>query len=278
MLQRIFILVLTGVIGSYYTYAQSISECDQKSLFSPMPNHEARQCEIKEFDSYSITRNTENGNYESFNVEGEVHKVSYDWKGEWSKRPSNVQIYRNYQNAVEKQGGELLYESGSAYFKLKKSNNTYYIEVFADGSGMYNVTTIKESSMKQDVVYSAQEINKIINQEGQITFYGIYFYTNKATLKTESDNTLKEIANFLKANKGKQVYIVGHTDNTGNHDYNLKLSKERAETVVKTLVNNFGVSASQLTAEGVGELCPVASNNSEKDKALNRRVVMVLKP
>ena len=272
-------LLIAGLltIGSHLSTAQSNSDCEAQSLFSKMPDHEETNCEIKEFDAHDFRKSTADGSYETLTREGQTSEVWYNWTGEWDKRPSKIQIYKNYQNAIEKQGGELLYSGSSAYFRLKKSGETYYLEVNTDGSGMYSVVTLKEASMQQDVVFTAREIGKAIDQDGQITFYGIYFDLNKSTLKPESAGTLKEIAAYLKANTSKQVYMVGHTDNTGAHDYNLKLSKERAQAAVDELINNYGVSAAQLSPDGVGALCPVSNNFTEESRAKNRRVVMVLK-
>ncbi|MCW9094243.1 MAG: OmpA family protein, partial [Ignavibacteriaceae bacterium] len=66
-----------------------------------------------------------------------------------------------------------------------------------------------------------------------------------------------------------------HTDNVGKIDYNMKLSLERAEAVVKTLVEKYGVSQKRLNSYGVGPLAPVSSNETEEGRALNRRVELV---
>jgi outer membrane protein OmpA-like peptidoglycan-associated protein len=68
--------------------------------------------------------------------------------------------------------------------------------------------------------------------------------------------------------------VVGHTDNAGALDHNLKLSADRAEAVVKSLIGR-GIAASRLKAAGVGPYCPVASNHTEEGKAKNRRVELV---
>jgi outer membrane protein OmpA-like peptidoglycan-associated protein len=68
---------------------------------------------------------------------------------------------------------------------------------------------------------------------------------------------------------------VGHTDNTGIFDANMKLSMDRAASVVNALVSQFSVNALRLHACGDGPTSPVASNDNEEDKALNRRVELV---
>jgi OOP family OmpA-OmpF porin len=69
--------------------------------------------------------------------------------------------------------------------------------------------------------------------------------------------------------------VVGHTDSVGKIDYNMQLSNARAEAVVKTLITKYGVSQNRLDSYGVGPLAPVASNETEEGRALNRRVELV---
>lgn len=271
------LLVLVIMTSTYVSQAQSDTDCESKELFSMMPNHEVSRCEMKEFDSQTFYKSTANGNREALLKEGEKHTIWYHWLGDWEQRPSDAQIQKNYQNAIVKQGGELIYSGSELHFKLNKSGNLYYIALVTDGSGTYSVVTIRESNMKQDVVFSAKEIKLNMDRDGQLAFYGIFFDINKATIKPESSNSIKEIATYLKSETQKQVYLVGHTDNTGAHDYNVKLSKERAQAVVTELINKHSVPATQITAEGVGELSPVVNNNTEEGKAKNRRVVMVMK-
>ena len=110
---------------------------------------------------------------------------------------------------------------------------------------------------------------------GKAAVYGIYFDTGKAEIKPESEPALKEIAKLLQADPKLKLYVVGHTDNSGGLDYNMKLSKDRADAVVKALTGKYGIAASRLSAFGVGPLAPVASNQTEEGRAKNRRVELV---
>ncbi|HEY6840605.1 MAG TPA: OmpA family protein, partial [Chthoniobacterales bacterium] len=67
----------------------------------------------------------------------------------------------------------------------------------------------------------------------------------------------------------------GHTDNKGPLDYNLSLSERRANAVVARLSSRYGISADRLVARGLGQLAPVASNDTEEGRSKNRRVEMV---
>ena len=116
--------------------------------------------------------------------------------------------------------------------------------------------------------------NKLIT-EGKLVTYGIYFDVNKDVVKPESYGTLKEIAAVLTENPDVKVKIVGHTDSDGADAANLDLSKRRGASVKNELVKNFGIDASRLESDGMGETQPVAPNDTPANKALNRRVELI---
>ena len=111
--------------------------------------------------------------------------------------------------------------------------------------------------------------------EGKLVSYGIYFDVNKDVVKPESYGTLKGIADVLKENPTVRVKIVGHTDSDGADAANLDLSKRRGASVKNELVKNFGIDASRLESDGMGESKPVAPNDTPVNKALNRRVEFI---
>ena len=129
--------------------------------------------------------------------------------------------------------------------------------------------------MAQEVVADAESLANDISSSGHASVYGIQFDFNKATIKSESEPTLKEIAKLLEQNPKLNLYVVGHTDSVGQIDYNMQLSDARAEAVVRALTTKYGVSQNRLDPHGVGPLAPVASNESEAGRALNRRVELV---
>ncbi|TNF41526.1 MAG: OmpA family protein [Bacteroidetes bacterium] len=116
--------------------------------------------------------------------------------------------------------------------------------------------------------------NKLIT-EGKLVTYGIYFDVNKDIVKPESYGTLKEIATVLQENPDVRVKIVGHTDSDGADASNLDLSKRRGASVKNELVKTFGIDASRLESDGMGEGQPVAPNDTPANKALNRRVELI---
>ncbi len=103
----------------------------------------------------------------------------------------------------------------------------------------------------------------------------IHFATDSAKITPFSMTKVKKFADFLIHNKGSLVKIIGHTDWRGSDLYNMALSKRRAESVKKALID-FGVSPSRLSTEGRGEREPIADNRTAKGMALNRRIEVQL--
>lgn len=103
-------------------------------------------------------------------------------------------------------------------------------------------------------------------------FRNVYFDFNKASLSSESDKELELFVCFMKDYPDMKVEIAGHTDAVGNADYNLSLSKSRANSVVNHLVKN-GIAKSRLESIGYGEMIPLASNDDEDEgREYNRRI------
>jgi OmpA-OmpF porin, OOP family len=111
-------------------------------------------------------------------------------------------------------------------------------------------------------------------QDGKIVSNGIRFDVGKASLRPESMGVLNEIYQMLNDHPEVSVSIEGHTDSDGDNDLNLKLSQERAETVMNKLIS-MGISASRLSSKGFGESMPINTNATPEGKAENRRVEFV---
>jgi outer membrane protein OmpA-like peptidoglycan-associated protein len=99
----------------------------------------------------------------------------------------------------------------------------------------------------------------------------ILFNSGKSSFQKQTLPVLVSIAAILKENPLAKFYITGHTDNTGKSNFNLKLSKERAEAVKKYLIAN-GVAADRLTSDGFGDSQPIDDNKTSKGRTNNRRV------
>ncbi|MCL4107400.1 UNVERIFIED_CONTAM: hypothetical protein GTU68_067311 [Idotea baltica] len=123
---------------------------------------------------------------------------------------------------------------------------------------------------------SAASIDEKIKNEGKEIFHNILFDFGSDNLTKESYSIIETLSEYLKNNQQQNYYIVGHTDNVGSLSSNQVLSEKRAQAVLKALIQNYGVSQTQVSAHGVGQLSPLAINTTEEGKALNRRVEIVL--
>lgn len=104
-----------------------------------------------------------------------------------------------------------------------------------------------------------------------ITLEGINFATNSWEITSLAEEKLERALNALKNNSDWEVEISGHTDNTGRRAWNMELSQKRAESVKGWFVSK-GISPSRITTVGVGPDSPIAPNDTEEGKYLNRRI------
>jgi OOP family OmpA-OmpF porin len=100
----------------------------------------------------------------------------------------------------------------------------------------------------------------------------IYFDYDKFELKPQEKEELNQLGKFLQTNPKAFVALQGFTDNRGTPEYNMKLSRDRAEAVADYLVKNFKLDSGRVTAMWYGEGNPVASNETAEGRAKNRRV------
>lgn len=105
--------------------------------------------------------------------------------------------------------------------------------------------------------------------------HNLQFGYNKSTLLPQSLPILDSLANLIDQNQQLSIHIIGHTDSDGNADYNLRLSEQRAESVKAYLIQR-GISPRRLRSQGKGETVPLYPNDSEIQKAFNRRVEILL--
>ena len=274
---KFIVLILTSILFCSLSYSQEdIKGSKDHPLFNRMPGYRIARYEDNKFDVIKDFKN-EKGN--KISVEGHYYFFNYLVK-KGSEEASGPQVLRNYMNAVKNAGGKVVYEEGccNVYLKLEKNNRITWVHVKAyKDAGSYQVWIVEETEMKQDIFVDANAMLNGINTQGRVALYGIYFDFDKSNLKPESDPTLKEIAKLLKENPKLNLYVVGHTDNVGDFNYNMKLSKSRAEAVVKKLVTKYNINKNRLAPEGVGPLCPVTSNDNDEGKAKNRRVELIKK-
>ena len=111
----------------------------------------------------------------------------------------------------------------------------------------------------------------VLKKDAVVQLQDITFETGKADLKPDSNEELDRLVSLLEGNQSIKVEISAHTDDIGNDDSNLKLSEKRAKTVVDYLTGK-GIKADRMTAKGYGETQPLGVNDTDENKAKNRRV------
>jgi outer membrane protein OmpA-like peptidoglycan-associated protein len=240
-------------------------------LLSRMPGYYLETINVKDFDSYECPYITGANN----RWEGKTSRLRYAIMS--GKLPASMtQIARNYEAALKKIGAKVLASDPrlmAAVLEKGGSKTWVQAEAFNDGTS-YELIIVEGKAMEQSVWADAAALKAGIAAEGKVAVYGIYFDTNKAVVKPESQPTLDEIVKLLKEDKALKLFVVGHTDGVGKPAANLKLSTERAEAVIKSLVAQ-GVDAARLKPAGAGPYCPVATNRTDAGKAKNRRVELV---
>jgi outer membrane protein OmpA-like peptidoglycan-associated protein len=241
-------------------------------LLTRMPDFYISGYKDTEFDSYRFI----GADKKQVAIEGHKYYLQYNLNS-GATEPGELKIRRNIQDALIKIGGKVVFDDNfnkTSTIVIQKDNRETWVEV-RSYSSMYRLNIIEREAMKQEITANAEAMGNDINSTGHVAVYGIYFDSGKAEIKPESDSAIEQISKLLINNTSLKVYVVGHTDNVGTIDANLKLSKDRAEAVANVLVTKYGIQPARLKAYGVASLSPVASNDSEENRAKNRRVELV---
>lgn len=137
----------------------------------------------------------------------------------------------------------------------------------------------KAAQAKAEADQLIRELSELKAQQTErgivLTIGDVLFATGKANLSQGANRSVGKLADFLKKNPNRNVLIEGHTDSVGDDDYNLALSRRRADSVKDNLMGN-GIEASRITTVGYGEKFPLAGNDTTAGKTQNRRVEVVI--
>jgi outer membrane protein OmpA-like peptidoglycan-associated protein len=231
-------------------------------------------CQTSEYKEHEFFYRAIGGKSVRLKKAGEYRRLMYEKDKSASRNVSGDQIRANYANAILKIKGKSLSENNT-FFSFIVNGNEVFLQVEnavdSDDKG-YDIFMIEVKAMKQEIEFSIKEG---IEKDGKIALYGILFDTGKSEIKPESAETLKQITDYLNANPAVRIIVAGHTDNTGTYTGNMTLSKARAESIKTYLSGTGKISASRMIAEGVGQVCPVSSNDTEEGRKLNRRIEIV---
>jgi len=295
-MKRLFTLLIAAIItATPYAIAQNVGH----PLIKGFEGSEIIKQEVAEFDEQQLVigKVQQDGTVWSAKtekLEGKVTRIDY----QDPPNRSSLERIRNYELALKKSGFEIVFicskeECGPeiviptiGYYpperyltaRMKRKEGNIWVGVFIAAGSYSKIIIVEEKPMETDLVKVTADILKTnILKEGHMALYEIYFDTGKSEIKTESERAISSVADYLKENPEVNVYIVGHTDNVGDYTMNQKLSKVRGESVKTYLVSKYQISATRLTGEGAGPICPVTSNDTEEGRAINRRVEIVKK-
>lgn len=236
-----------------------------------------------------------------FEVEGKTFRA---WiHPESGKEISARYLFKSYEDAILKAGGVKVFEGNLEGERLEKYNQlvtykgsdgtfipsgdtkmvTYainhtsgpiYIVYGLENNNTASIQIVQAEAFKQTIEkVTADKIVDDLSKSGKSILY-INFDVDKSTLSGNGNEVVTEIASALKKDTNLKISIEGHTDNTGDAAHNKKLSTDRANSVVTALVNQ-GIDKSRLSAKGFGSEKPLVPNDSEENKAKNRRVELV---
>lgn len=175
-------------------------------------------------------------------------------------------------------------EGAPEYISLlvSKSSTRGYVQICRVGPVQDESKTLfvsTKSPLPEEALTDISFAGPISNElkvHGRAVLADLEFQTGSASLGEGDFPSLAELADYLKNNPGHVVTLVGHSDTEGSLDGNIALSRKRAQSVARRLVESFGVPQSQVNAQGVGYLAPLASNLTEDGRSTNRRVEVVL--
>jgi outer membrane protein OmpA-like peptidoglycan-associated protein len=318
------LLLLMLSLGSLASFAQDIAGSKDHPLIDRFPGSTILNYYTRDYNEVNAAvkpGTSESPPAERMLLKGKHTSLVY----EAPQSRTSLEIIRNFQNAINAAGGEVIFQcSGaecdgtSAWYNARffstlygekartgQANNHYYpfesyhaqqqyllakiptetIEYFVeiainpqyDGYTNKILLEIVESKPMDSglLKVNAKVLQDQLDKEGKIALYGIKFDTGKSTITPDSESELNAVASYLKSNPAVRLYVVGHTDDTGDFESNLSLSKARAESVVTYLTENYGVDKTYLMPWGAGPTAPKSTNMTEKGKTENRRVELV---
>ena len=187
--------------------------------------------------------------------------------------------YERYNKQDPNKGGSGdmgYWDQNIKFFVIRsKEKGNIYIQFTSNNAGG-KLNIVQEEAFKQTITkVSADDIVKDLTEKGKSILY-INFDVDKSNITTEGKEVVTQIAEALQKDKNLKISIEGHTDNTGDAVHNKKLSHDRANSVRNALITG-GVDKARLSAIGFGSEKPLVTNNSDENKAKNRRVELVKK-
>jgi outer membrane protein OmpA-like peptidoglycan-associated protein len=162
------------------------------------------------------------------------------------------------------------YTTDGRFFATVELGKNTAFQVQKEGYLFYSQNINLKENTSQAKPYELEILLMPISVNSKITLNNVFFDFDKSNLKPESFVELDKLVELLKKNPTVKIEISGYTDDKGDEKYNQVLSQKRAESVMDYLIQK-GIDKIRLTAKGYGETQPIAPNDTEENKAKNRR-------
>ena len=241
-------------------------------LIGHMPSYAAGTPEKRNFDERSFS--VKDGD-DTREVKVQGARITIDYSLRNNATPSSdLEIQANYRNALKAAGAEILLEENShTVAKFDQNGQQIWADIYSQSTSI-EINVIEEKAFEASIKPpTAAAMKTALDKESRVSLY-VNFDFNKATLKPDAAPVIAQIVALMKANPTLKIAMEGNTDNVGTHDYNVKLSEDRAAAVVNAVAAG-GVSKDRMTSAGHGPDNPVADNDTSEGRAKNRRVDLV---
>lgn len=192
-----------------------------------------------------------------------------------SKKPVKNVTINVIDNANGKSAGSYKTNNAGEYTFVLKRGQNYNLSYESEGYLMLS----ENVNMPKDNSYASVEKNvtlQPIAEGSTIVLKNLFFDTNKSKIRKESSVELDKVVKFLKDRPDINIEVAGYTDNKGDDKSNIKLSENRSKAVMDFLVKK-GISKTRITNKGYGKEDPIASNDTDAGRQLNRRVELKIK-
>lgn len=207
------------------------------------------------------------------NVQGGLYQVQYIQK-EGVAPYTHLEVMDNYVDALKRLGARLVYTADDDLdAQFDRNGQTVWLKINL-WDNVITLHVIEEEAFQASIKPAqASALKAALDKDGHVALY-INFDFDKATLRPDAAPVVAQVVTLLKDNPDLKLSVEGNTDNVGSHDYNVKLSQDRAAAVVATLVGD-GIDAGRLKSSGNGPDKPIADNDTTAGRAKNRRVELV---
>jgi outer membrane protein OmpA-like peptidoglycan-associated protein len=196
---------------------------------------------------------------------------------------AKVNVFVTDMKGKPSKGEQVLFKSeatGNTVSGLSDATGRFSLQLPAGDKYIITVRSLTDSTKYGSISIPALPPDQFFTEPFKVnvkfeaartyTLDNVHFDFGKATLRPESFAELEELISYLKNKDDINVEIAGHTDNVGNDADNLKLSQQRAEAI-RNYVIKKGIQPARVIAKGYGTAEPVADNDTEEGRQLNRR-------